>query len=117
MTILHLISYGIIFFAGYLIYKGWILIHGAKGEKLVTDSVYSYVRHPQYCGLFLITIGFLIQWPSFTTLVMGPILIFAYYRLAKREEKDMEKQFGEEFLEYKKKVPAFIPRFQGSERT
>ncbi len=110
MTILHLISNAIIFFGGYLMYKGWMLIHGAKGETLVTDSVYSYVRHPQYCGLFLITIGFLIQWPSFTTLIMWPILIFAYYRLAKREEKDMEKQFGEEFLKYKKKVPAYIPK-------
>jgi protein-S-isoprenylcysteine O-methyltransferase Ste14 len=112
MTILHLISNGIIFFGFYLLYKGWILIHGAKGDKLVTGGVYSYVRHPQYDGLFLITIGFLIQWPSLTTLIMWPILIFAYYRLAMREEKDAEKQFGQGFLEYKKKVPAFIPRLR-----
>ncbi|MCJ7656701.1 MAG: isoprenylcysteine carboxylmethyltransferase family protein, partial [Candidatus Atribacteria bacterium] len=79
--------------------------------KLVTEGVYSYVRHPQYSGLFLITIGFLIQWPSLTTLIMWPILIFAYHKLAMREERDVEKQFGQEFLEYKKKVPAFIPRF------
>ena len=42
---------------------------------------------------------------------MWPILIFAYYKLAMREERDVEKQFGQEFLEYKRKVPAFIPRF------
>ena len=41
---------------------------------------------------------------------MWPILILAYYRLAMREEKDVEKQFGREYEEYKKKVPAFIPR-------
>lgn len=34
MTILHLISNGIIFFGGYLMYDGWMLIHGAKEEKL-----------------------------------------------------------------------------------
>jgi protein-S-isoprenylcysteine O-methyltransferase Ste14 len=112
MTVLHLISNAIIFFGFYLLYKGWILIHSAKGENLVTESVYSYVRHPQYDGLFLITIGFLIQWPSLTTVIMWPILIFAYYRLAMREEGDIEKQFGKEFLEYKKRVPAFIPRFR-----
>lgn len=39
-----------------------------------------------------------------------PILIFAHYNLAMREEKDLEKQFGEEFLDYKKKVPAFTPK-------
>ena len=77
MSILHLISNGLIFFGFYLMYRGWMLIHSAKGEKLVTTSVYSYLRHPQYSGLFLITIGFLIQWPSLTTLIMWPILIFA----------------------------------------
>jgi len=56
-------------------YKGWMLIHDAKGGKLVTEGVYSYVRHPQYSALFLITIGFLIQWPSLSTLIMWPILI------------------------------------------
>ncbi|MEK9139105.1 MAG: isoprenylcysteine carboxylmethyltransferase family protein [Bacteroidota bacterium] len=87
-----------------------MLIHGAKGEQLVTEGVYAHVRHPQYSWLFSVTIGLLIQWPSLTTLVMWPILIFAYYRLAKREEKGMVAQFGQEFVEYKQRVPAFIPR-------
>lgn len=110
MTILHIISNGIIFFGAYLIYKGWILIHDAKGENLVTGGIYSHVRHPQYSGLFLITIGFLIQWPSLTTLVMWPVLMFVYYRLAMREEKDLAEQFGKDFIQYKNRVPAFIPR-------
>ncbi len=112
MAMLHLITNSIIFFGFYLMYKGWLLIHGARGEKLVTEGVYSYVRHPQYSGLFLITIGFLIQWPSVTTLIMWPILMFAYYKLAMREERDMEEQFGQEFLEYKTRVPAFLPKFE-----
>jgi len=87
MFILHIITNGLIFFGFCLMYKGWMLIHGSKGEKLVTEGVYSYMRHPQYCGLFLITIGFLIQWPSLATLIMWPILIVAYCRLAMREEK------------------------------
>lgn len=110
LIILHVISNGIIFFGFYLLYKGWRLIQRAKGEKLVTIGVHSRVRHPQYSGLFLVTIGFLIQWPSLTTLIMWPILIFAYYRLATREERDLEKQFGEEFADYKRRVPAFVPR-------
>lgn len=93
-------------------YKGWKLIYGAQKEELVTEGVYSYVRHPQYSGIFLITIAFFIQWPSLTPLIMWPILIFAYYGLAKKEEKELEKQFGQEFLEYRKRIPAFIPRFR-----
>lgn len=114
MTILHLISNGIVFYGFYVIYLGWKLIYDSKGKKLVTESVYSYVRHPQYSGLFLVTIGFLIQWPSLTTLIMWPILIFAYYRLAMKEEKNVELQFGDEFREYKKRVPAFIPWIFGA---
>ncbi len=111
MTILHIISNLIIFGGFILLHLGWKLIHESKGEKLVTGGVYSHVRHPQYTGLFLITVGFLIQWPSLTTIVMWPILMFAYSKLAMREESAVEKQFGEEYLIYKNGVPAFIPKF------
>lgn len=109
MSILHLISNAFIFFGIYIIYKGWILIHGAKSNEMVTDGVYAYVRHPQYSGIFLVTIGFLIQWPTLITLMMFPILIFAYYKLAMKEERDVESQFGDQYRTYRKKVPAFIP--------
>ncbi|MFQ6112794.1 MAG: methyltransferase family protein [bacterium] len=90
--------------------RGWKRIHEAKGE-LVTDGIYARVRHPQYLGLFLITIGMLIQWPTIITLVMWPILMYAYSRLALREEREVEAKFGEAYQEYKRTVPAFIPRF------
>ncbi|MCB0261516.1 MAG: isoprenylcysteine carboxylmethyltransferase family protein [Calditrichia bacterium] len=89
--------------------KGWRKIHEAKGE-LVTDGIYAYMRHPQYSGLFLITIGMLIQWPTLITLIMWPVLMYAYYRLAMREERAVETQFGETYQQYRESVPAFIPR-------
>ncbi len=109
MTILHIISNLIIFGGLLLLHQGWKLIHQADGEALVTEGIYSKIRHPQYSGLFLITIGFLLQWPSVSTIVMWPILMFAYYKLAMREERDVEKKFGDEFVKYKKSVPAFVP--------
>ena len=112
MTTLHIVSNGLIFFGLYIIYQGWMLIYAAQGKKLVTEGVYSYVRHPQYAGLFLVTVGFLLQWPSITTLIMWPILMFSYYRLALREEIDVEKIFGKQYEEYRKRVPAFIPKFK-----
>lgn len=112
MTILHIVSNGIILFGFLIIYKGWMLIFSSKGEKLVTEGVYAHVRHPQYSGLFLITIGFLLQWPSLTTLIMWPILMFTYYRLAMREENDVSKIFGKQYEEYRRNVPAFIPKFK-----
>ena len=90
MTILHIITNGIIFFGFFMVYKGWKLIYDAKEDQLVTQGIYSYIRHPQYTGLFLVTIGFLIQWPTIITLAMWPILMFTYYRLTKREDIELE---------------------------
>jgi len=89
--------------------KAWKQIHKANGG-LVTSGLYGRVRHPQYFALFLITVGMLIQWPTIVTAAMWPILMFMYYRLARREEKEMEKHFGEEYMLYKHQVPMFLPR-------
>ncbi len=114
MTALHLVSNGIIFLGFYMLYAGWSLIYKSEGKHLVTSGVYSRVRHPQYVGLILVTVGFLIQWPTLITLILWPFLIYAYYRLAKREEAAISKQFPEEFAAYKAKVPAFFPRISNT---
>jgi len=113
MTLLHLVSNGLIIFGFYLLYAGWSLIYRSEGKHLVTGGIYSYIRHPQYVGLFLIIVGFLIQWPTIITLILWPFLIFAYYRLAKHEEAEVAERFPNEFPAYKAAVPAFFPRISG----
>ncbi|MEK7679257.1 MAG: isoprenylcysteine carboxylmethyltransferase family protein [Deltaproteobacteria bacterium] len=109
LVVIHIVSNGLMV-AGFLIMaSGWRKIHGAKGG-LVTDGIYGYVRHPQYSGLILVTIGLLIQWPTIITALMWPVLILAYYRLSKKEEDDMEQEFGKAYREYKEKTPMLIPR-------
>jgi len=96
-------------FAGYtLMSKGWHQIHAAHGS-LVTGGVYSYVRHPQYTGLILFIVGFLIQWPTILTVIMAPILLFAYTHLARTEERNMQRQFGQDYADYAKALPLFFP--------
>lgn len=107
-SIIHPLSNLIIILGLLIIHIGWKGIHGGKGE-LVTTGIYKYIRHPQYTGFMLIIIGFLIQWPTIITLIMAPILFIIYIRLAKKEEKLMIKSFDEEYIKYKKEVPAFIP--------
>ncbi len=108
MTVIHLISNGMVVMGFAIMWQGWKLIHGAKGG-LVTEGPYAYVRHPQYSGLFIIMIGMLIQWPTIITALMFPVLIFVYYRLSKREESEMVRQFGDEYRRYMEKIPMFIP--------
>lgn len=91
-----------------LLSKGWTQIHGARGG-LVTDGIYAYARHPQYTGLFLVIIGFLVQWPTFLTVIMAPILLFAYIHLSKVEEKRAQDEFGDEYKSYAQNTPFFYP--------
>jgi protein-S-isoprenylcysteine O-methyltransferase Ste14 len=94
-----------------LVIFGWKEIFSGKG-KLVTTGIYHYIRHPQYVGFLLITLGMNVWWLTIITLALWPILVIVYYKLAKTEEKDAEEQFGEEFLEYKRRVPGWIPRIR-----
>ena len=113
MAILHIITNAVIFFGFYIVYKGWQQIHAAKEDELVTDGIYKYIRHPQYVGMWLVTVGFLIQWPTFITLiVMWPVLMILYHSLSKREERQLLDKFGNKFERYKTKVPAYIPRLR-----
>lgn len=91
-----------------LLSKGWAQIHAARGG-LVTDGIYAYVRHPQYTGLFFFIIGFLVQWPTLLTVLMAPILLYAYVRLARLEERRAEVEFDESYNDYVRKTPAFFP--------
>jgi len=101
MIILHIITNAIIFFGFYIVYKGWQKIHTADKNELITDGIYGYIRHPQYLGMWLVTVGFLIQWPTIITLLMWPVLMILYHHLSKREEKSLQEKFGKEFKQYK----------------
>lgn len=108
-NILHPLS-NIILFSGLIIIGiGWKGVHAGKGQ-LVTDGIYRFVRHPQYSGFVLMIIGFLVQWATIITIIMAPMLIFMYTRLAKKEEKILLEKFGEEYKAYMRNVPRFVPK-------
>lgn len=94
-----------------LIVFGWKGIHEAKGE-IVTTGIYSHVRHPQYLGFLLLTFGMNLEWMTFFTVLLWPVIAVLYYRLAKTEEKYSEELFGEKYRKYKRTVPMFVPRIR-----
>lgn len=101
------------FFGLFLVITGWRSIYKSRQEKaVVVKGIYRHIRHPQYLGFILITLGWLIHWPTIPILIMWPILVLLYYKLAKREEKLLEKEFGEKYSIYKNTVPMFIPKIK-----
>ena len=111
------IGYALNLIGALFVIQGWSQIHRhywskeeGKGE-LVTGGIYEYIRHPQYTGFLLITLGLLVHWATIPLLIMWPILVALYYRLAKKEEREMEKEFGDKYTEYKRRTHLFIPFF------
>lgn len=94
-----------------LMARGWRRIHAAPAG-LVTDGVYAKIRHPQYAGIGLTILGALIQWPTLLTLLMAPVLLASYVRLARREERELEARFGAAYRAYRARVPGFLPAWR-----
>ena len=80
-----------------------------KGE-LVTNGIYRWIRHPQYTGFMLITLGMIFDWATLPMLIMWPIMAVLYYRLAKKEEAEMEQNFGPAYQDYRERTGMFLPR-------
>jgi len=112
MMISMILGYILLFIGIGIFFQGWRQVHRARHEnKLVTDGLYALARHPQYTGLFIALFGEgVVHWPTLFSVGLLPIIIFIYYRLSKREELAVIKEFGEEYIEYQKRVPMFIPR-------
>lgn len=80
-------------------------------EQLVVEGPYKYSRNPMIFGTILIFIGFGLIFNSifFTTIISCIITISLYLEVKLWEEKNLEKRFGKEYLEYKQKVSIIIP--------
>lgn len=113
----HLLSFAFIGGGFVLIARAWRVLHEAQRDgRLATTGPYARVRHPQYAGFAAIMIGFFLQWPTLVTGLMLPVLLVMYWRLARREEREIDAAFGEQYRRYADRVPAFIPRlFRSSE--
>ena len=112
-SVLHVASYFVIGGGFYLLASAWnVLYHAQRRGKLAVAGPYARIRHPQYVGFVLIMLGFLLQWPTLLTLVMFPILVAMYARLAIAEEGEMRRQFGATYEAYLARTPRFVPQLQ-----
>ncbi|SFC25432.1 Protein-S-isoprenylcysteine O-methyltransferase Ste14 [Polaromonas sp. OV174] len=118
LGVLHIASYLFLACGFILLSSAWnVLYHAQRQHGLATTGPYAVIRHPQYVGFVLILLGFLLQWPTLLTLVMFPVLLVMYGRLALTEEAEMRAQFGEVFERYARRTPRFIPRMGKAQPT
>ncbi|AZA78615.1 isoprenylcysteine carboxylmethyltransferase family protein [Chryseobacterium sp. G0186] len=81
-----------------------------QDHKIKKEGFYRYLRHPSYAFSLLTSLGlglYLNNWLSMVFAFVPPFLAFAYR--IKIEEQALVEQFGEEYLEYRKKTKKLIP--------
>ncbi len=112
----HYVYLALLPVGGALIVAGWARIYRDywsrdDGEgRLVTEGIYRFVRHPQYCGFLLISLAVLFDWATIPLLLLWPVLACLYYRLAVQEERELEERFKEAWHAYAAKTGMFLPR-------
>jgi protein-S-isoprenylcysteine O-methyltransferase Ste14 len=84
-----------------------------RTERITTRGVYSIVRHPQYLGGLLSHVGTSFLLSAWYSLLLTPFVVALVFIISRKEEKEMIREFGKEYEDYKKKVPILIPRLRG----
>lgn len=82
-----------------------------KSHALETSGVYARVRHPGYLGSCLVALGAALAFGSALTLVLVALLLVVLAGRARREEAVLERHFGDDYREYRKRSGALLPRW------
>jgi protein-S-isoprenylcysteine O-methyltransferase Ste14 len=75
-------------------------------RKIVSSGPFSYMRNPVYTGMFLGEIGLAVAFSTLWLLIMlAPFYLVIRYGVVAREEAYLERKFGQDYLDYKSRVP------------
>ncbi len=81
-----------------------------KDTALVTTGVYGFVRHPIYLGIFVSLSALALMVANLIVLLPTIALLVVLYASINEEETILIDRFGDEYREYKKRTPRFIPK-------
>jgi len=81
-----------------------------RTERIVTEGVYSIVRHPQYLGGLLAHVGISFLLSAWHSLLFTPLMVVLVFLISRKEEEELIREFGKEYEDYKEKVPMLTPR-------
>ncbi len=97
--------------AMYLIKKSHdtIFKEGGDEPKLLTGGILAFSRNPMYLGILLIYPSFILLKGSLIGFIAWFGIMYIYNIIVDFEENILEEKFGEEYGEYKKKVPKWLP--------
>jgi protein-S-isoprenylcysteine O-methyltransferase Ste14 len=102
----------------------WSVLHFIRVEgtpvpfnpppKLVTTGPYAHVRNPMVIGVFVLLfgLGVLLRSISLVSIFTPLFILLNVWELKAVEERELERRLGKDYIEYKKKLPMFIPQLK-----
>ncbi len=100
--------------AGILAKKGMSIVFGEKRETpgVIRKSIFNIVRHPIYLSEILLYLGLLLLSISLAAAVVWIITMGFLHTISRHEERLLLERFGEEYEQYMKEVPMWIPHLR-----
>ena len=83
-----------------------------RSESIITTGLYSKMRHPQYVGMVFSHIGITFLVSGLYSLLLTPLVLIENWLICRKEEQELVKEFGEDYVMYQKSVPMFLPRIK-----
>jgi protein-S-isoprenylcysteine O-methyltransferase Ste14 len=110
---LRMIVAGLVLIAGWYLARGGMkAVFGTERDKpgLINTGVFRIVRHPIYLGAILFYLGASLITMSIASVLFLIVIIGFYIFIARYEERLLTEEFGQDYLEYKKKTGMLFPK-------
>jgi protein-S-isoprenylcysteine O-methyltransferase Ste14 len=76
---------------------------------LVTDGVFGHTRNPLYVGVSVALCGIALIFDlDWVILLIVPSCVFLHFAVVRREERYLERKFGDAYRLYKERVPRYF---------
>jgi len=108
------LGFTVLIISGVFAFVGLRKVFKEVREKpsVITSGAFAYCRHPVYFGSILLFVGLSILSWSLLAFGISVVIVVFYEYVSTYEEKLLVEQFGQEYRDYQKKVPKWIPRLK-----
>jgi protein-S-isoprenylcysteine O-methyltransferase Ste14 len=111
ISVLFLVS-AVFFGVGGVMELGLWVSETHRPVAVVKTGLYAHVRHPQYFGGFLAHLGVSVLLSARDSLLLSPVIVVLLYIVCRKEEAELVNEFGDEYAEYRERVPMLLPRIR-----
>jgi protein-S-isoprenylcysteine O-methyltransferase Ste14 len=104
--------------AGYLAWKGLAIVFGEERENpaVIRKNVFAVIRHPIYMSEILLYLGLLMLSLSLAATGVLLLAMIFFHLISRYEEVLLLERFGEEYEQYMRDVPMWLPRLRKKQR-